>query len=603
MREVLQRVKTSQHSIGEGSDFGPSASSSGLVSMLHALRSYAWAIIPITILGIAAGFLVSKILPAEYRATTSLHLSDPRAPGLFTPGDTRADVGSRAAAEAEAITSEPVLSRARVLLDNEVTIEGLRSRVNGIADPELNIVRVQADANRPGRAAEIANAVGHAYEEIGREQRHEQTKKALEQLANYEGSLQSSIKDLDSKLNGLQATAQTEAAKIPLVSGSLDPVRRVEVIQELLDSNPQYESLRAQRTAAYTQLGAVQTASRQLAIESELAGAGIVRFEQAEVPKTPIRPRTNLNMLIGGLLALLVSSALAWAKMERIRPVWDRLEPAGVLGAPLLAELPPITKRGKGALWPVLTARFSRPAEAFRFAASAIQSSLKTTGESPSTSLMVAGISRGDGASVCALNLALAASMQGQSAVVMDGDLRTRGLSLLARLSTRKGIADWKPDDPKASPETFHTLRETPNFFVMPAGTDVTDPVEFLSSPSFAGVMRAAERQGNFVLVDSPPVLGAADCLQIVTQVKGVILVVRRGVPSQELEEAARWISLAHVPLIGYVFNLGSRETSAMYSLGSTVVGSRILEWANGLRHRRDKELGNLEPSAGKPSG
>jgi Mrp family chromosome partitioning ATPase len=81
-------------------------------------------------------------------------------------------------------------------------------------------------------------------------------------------------------------------------------------------------------------------------------------------------------------------------------------------------------------------------------------------------------------------------------------------------------------------------------------------PQDLLASPAMHGVLERAAHEYDIVLVDSPPVLAAADALILASQVEATLVVVRwRRTPRDALALAVSQITRAGGRLIGAVLN------------------------------------------------
>ena len=86
---------------------------------------------------------------------------------------------------------------------------------------------------------------------------------------------------------------------------------RLAALDVRLVGRPDDLVLRAQREATTAQLSAVQRRLRVAEAAAERARPSLLR-ERAAVPDQPIQPRAAHSMVIGMLVGLLASGALAW---------------------------------------------------------------------------------------------------------------------------------------------------------------------------------------------------------------------------------------------------------------------------------------------------
>lgn len=87
-------------------------------------------------------------------------------------------------------------------------------------------------------------------------------------------------------------------------------------------------------------------------------------------------------------------------------------------------------------------------------------------------------------------------------------------------------------------------------------GTTPPSPVDFLNSAAFEEFLGRAAEEYDCVIVDSPPVLVAADTAVTAARVDGVVLIVRMGRTDwRALAEAKKSLEQAGAKLIGVVAN------------------------------------------------
>ena len=95
-----------------------------------------------------------------------------------------------------------------------------------------------------------------------------------------------------------------------------------------------------------------------------------------------------------------------------------------------------------------------------------------------------------------------------------------------------------------------------PNLDLLTTGVLPPNPAELMMSAAFANVLDELSPQYDLVIVDTPPVLVAADTLSMAAQIGTVLLVARAG-QSQigELHESAKRLAHAGKAVSGVLFN------------------------------------------------
>jgi Mrp family chromosome partitioning ATPase len=92
------------------------------------------------------------------------------------------------------------------------------------------------------------------------------------------------------------------------------------------------------------------------------------------------------------------------------------------------------------------------------------------------------------------------------------------------------------------------------NLYIMPAGESVINPLELLNLPQVKVMMDRLPELFNWIILDSPPLLFAADASLLGTLCHGTLLVVRIG--HTTIDSVTRAMqSLCNNNVLGIVFN------------------------------------------------
>jgi len=271
----------------------------------------------------------------------------------------------------------------------------------------------------------------------------------------------------------------------------------------------------------------------QIAEATRAAGTRIV--EMGVPAARPSSPRKLLNLLLGlaGGLFLAGGLCVTFEFFDRsVRFPEDASRTAGI------STVWSIPERRSGRLRrPWFRARGTRLDEPIRdfgspepfvrgFAAMFEQLCVQTSTERPRV-IVVAGVSRGQGASTVSMNLAAScARLGGARTLLVDGDLERPSLSTRLNLDRSPGLADllggsdgWR--------DMVRPVGEDPLLLLLPAGR------ARLASLIASGSARLGEMIGqwraafDWVIMDSPPVLASASASVIGRYATGVILIVR----------------------------------------------------------------------------
>ena len=175
----------------------------------------------------------------------------------------------------------------------------------------------------------------------------------------------------------------------------------------------------------------------------------------------------------------------------------------------------------------------------------------------PVHTLVMTSPSPAEGKSFAAVNLALAEShLAGNLTLLADFDFRRPIVHALFQTDRSPGITDFLTG--KAELHQIIKRVAGTNLFLMPAGEAVMNPLELLNLREVKVLLDKLPSLFNWVIMDTPPLLFAADASLLATLCDGTILVVRLG--STTIDSVTRAMqSLCQNNVLGIVVN-GARR-------------------------------------------
>jgi protein-tyrosine kinase len=142
--------------------------------------------------------------------------------------------------------------------------------------------------------------------------------------------------------------------------------------------------------------------------------------------------------------------------------------------------------------------------------------------------IVLSSPSPAEGKSFAAVNLAIAESqLEGNHTLLMDCDFRRPIVHSLFQVDRSPGITDFLQGKAELH-ECMRRVQGT-NLTIFPAGEAVVNPLELLNRVEMKLLLEQLPRVFNWVMLDSPPLLFAADANLLSTMCHGSILVVRIG--------------------------------------------------------------------------
>ena len=163
-----------------------------------------------------------------------------------------------------------------------------------------------------------------------------------------------------------------------------------------------------------------------------------------------------------------------------------------------------------------------------------------------------------EGKSSVAINMMRTIASCGKRVVLVDADLRCSVLASRYKFSysqlTNAGLAEYLAGMCAMEDVVYETNLE--NAFIVPAGREVMNSLQLLSSPRYAELIARLSKHFDVVLVDTPPAGVIVDAIEIAKYCDGALLVVASNTGrKQEIDEVAQNIRKTGCKMLGAVLN------------------------------------------------
>ena len=183
---------------------------------------------------------------------------------------------------------------------------------------------------------------------------------------------------------------------------------------------------------------------------------------------------------------------------------------------------------------PVIDAPHSAVSETYRM----IQANLKfVTSDKKLKILAVTSSVPKEGKSTVSANLAAAIAQLGRHVLLIDADMRHPSQQDIWKLTKTEGLSEvlvGQADFWAASCKVTDTLD------VLTAGVRPSNPLALLDSTEMASLIKIFSDKYDFVVIDTPPLIGTADALTLGQLTDGILLVARVGVVDYGSVKAAK---------------------------------------------------------------
>ena len=310
------------------------------------------------------------------------------------------------------------------------------------------------------------------------------------------------------------------------------------------------EIARLQSVALAQGLANVQdfTAAQFTAVDS------LQLLEDVKLPSSPVTPRTQQNILLGGMIGVFLSILIAITLESMKDTVRSPEQLARRFGVSSLGTL---FRWSSGEVEQGILVLKSAPTSGYAEALRQIRANVQfSTMNLKGNALLVTSPGAGEGKSTMIANLAVAVAQTGKKVILVDGDLRRPSVHrLFSTVNREPGLSNYLAN---MGPELkdIVTQSEDGDVDVIPSGPTPPNPSELLGSKRMSDLLIQLRNEYDQVFVDSPPLLPVADGAILGDQMDGAIIVVDAfGTRSASLDVALGALRRTNVNILGVIIN------------------------------------------------
>ncbi len=489
------------------------------------LRRWWWLAI-ITVLGALAGYVISRQQTPIYQATTTILVGD----SIKSTNVDRVDIQvSEALVQTyvEVAHRQPVLQGVVTALNLNGSWQALNKQIQVTQIESTQLIEIVVEGNSPEMARMIADEIVNQL--------------ILLSPTNSEGS--------DNEFNREQLTSLQER----IVTGQN---RLQEIETAMSKSISEIELADLQREKA-TLNGLIVEWERNytdmlLVTEPKRNPTQLSVIESAHSNNNQIRPRVQLNTLLGGVLGMIIGLGLIFL-LDFLDDTYKSLndfsqsEEVNILGS-----IRKIKGRKLSDKLVALKHPHSPVTESYRIIRSRLR--FKPTDQG-TKSIMVTSSMPEEGKSMTAANLAVVFAQANYKTVIVDADLRHPALHEAFQVNNEVGLGDMLSSTEFKIQDCIQDTAVN-NLKILTCGTPLLDPSERLGSERMKDILDELKSVASVIIVDSPPVLVYADAIALSGRLDGVIMVIQAGKSTRAaITQALFDLQNVNANLLGSVFN------------------------------------------------
>ncbi len=296
--------------------------------------------------------------------------------------------------------------------------------------------------------------------------------------------------------------------------------------------------------------------------QTELMNSQIRIIDPAVEPRNPYKPRTLLNLAVGGFLGLTGGFGLVFLVAfldDRVKTAYDV---ESVVGLPLIGIIPRLRKLDAAEKAQAVASGADRHVtEAFR----TIHSSLRLGEDSKNAkTILSTSTVPGEGKSFLSTNIAFTLASHGERTLLLDCDLRLPNIGKSLQLDLSRGLVNYFEDNVPI--DELIQKDFVYNLDILPAGGKAKNPTQILNNPKFPELLSDLKERYDKIIIDSPPLAAVSDALNLLPLVDGVLYVIKFNTVKRKtakLNVKRLWDS--STPVFGAIMNNISNNISSYY--------------------------------------
>jgi capsular exopolysaccharide synthesis family protein len=339
----------------------------------------------------------------------------------------------------------------------------------------------------------------------------------------------------------------------------------------------EYQQLKREAEADKTLYDELIRKIREADINAGFQNNNIRIADLARPPLKPVFPNIKLNLMLAFLFSTLLAIGAALLQDMLDTTLRDPKEASRFLGTDVIGTMPVdrlAAQLPKSVAAVTATAIVAKPAQGgnrkgyyrsttdFEESVRTIRNTILLSDfEGRLRSIVITSAAPSEGKSTIAAHLAIANADRGKKTLIVDADLRRPSLHTKFGFTPREGLSNVLTGELPWQ-DVVVPVEGWPNLSFLPAGLGSHRAADLIG-PRLATLLDEFAKEYDLVFLDSPPLLGFAECLQMAAAADGVLIISRAGETRRKaVAEVISVLSRLRANIIGVVLNQVSQNTS-----------------------------------------
>lgn len=322
-------------------------------------------------------------------------------------------------------------------------------------------------------------------------------------------------------------------------------------VNTLQTASIQYNILKREADTNRTLYEGLLQRYREVGVDAGVGSNNIFVVDKAQAPKDAYKPDYRKNLLIGLFLGLIAGIGMAFL-FEHLDDTYKRpAELEAQLGLSVVGMIPEADEMMKG--MSLIQLSIEQPRSGIVESYRSVRTALQFAGEHGAPKVLALTSSqKGEGKTTSSVGIGIQFAQFGSRVLIIDADMRNPSLHKALSGNNEAGLTNVLAGGAQPSDVTQSTA--VPNLYFMPSGPLPPNPAELLASDTMKDLLKLAREKFDYVIIDSPPILGLADVLVIGNLADSLLLEIRAGsTPRSAVQAAVKRLANVRIRPLGCI--------------------------------------------------
>jgi len=395
--------------------------------------------------------------------------------------------------------------------------------------------------------------------------KHPKMIKLLENIAYLESRIKNEVDIIKGNIKAEYEQSEEEEMKL---KSSLEDKKK-----EALDLERRiigYNALKRELDTNERILDIVLNRLKETSISQQIQTNNVRVQDLAEVPRKPVKPRKQLNVMFSVILGMIGGIGLALFREYMDITIKDSNDIVTMLQLPILGSVPRIKPDGKNIKSRIDSDRvvekdpLCMAAEAYRSIRTNLLFSIDRPDDPAAKTIIITSSVPREGKTISAINLAIMMANSGERVLLVDSDMRRPRVHTVFNMHNDTGFSNHLSG--QTGFENIIRDSGIENLSIITAGSISHKSAELIASKNTKLFLEKARAKYSKIIFDAPPIALVTDAAVLSNLCDGVVLIAEANRTTKGLlNNSKELLHKAGGKIIGVVLNNVSLTRNSYY--------------------------------------